>query len=100
MSSRGGFSLVEVTVALVVFEVGILGVLAMTLQAQRRSLQPQGWNQRPGRWSGWPTHFHSRVGVGPARLKLNRGCSAGRVRRTGSSPSRSKVAPAPVGPWA
>ncbi len=34
MRRRGGFSLVEVLVALVVFEVGILGVLAMTLQAQ------------------------------------------------------------------
>jgi len=33
--SRGGFSLVEVVVALVVFEVGILGVLAMILRAQR-----------------------------------------------------------------
>ena len=35
MRSRGGFSLVEVVVALVVFEVGILGVLAMILRAQR-----------------------------------------------------------------
>ncbi len=35
MRSRGGFSLVEVVVALVVFEVGLLGVLAMTLQAQK-----------------------------------------------------------------
>ena len=38
MRSRGGFSLVEVMVALVVFEVGILGVLAMTLQAQKTLL--------------------------------------------------------------
>ncbi len=38
MSSRGGFSLVEVMVALVVFEVGLLGVLAMTLQAQKTLL--------------------------------------------------------------
>ncbi len=38
MRGRGGFSLVEITVALVVFEVGILGVLAMTLQAQRTLL--------------------------------------------------------------
>jgi Tfp pilus assembly protein PilV len=35
MRGRIGFSLVEVLVALVVFEVGVLGVLAMTLQAQR-----------------------------------------------------------------
>ena len=42
MSSRGGFSLVEVTVALVVFEVGILGVLAMTLQAQKTLLAAAG----------------------------------------------------------
>ncbi len=38
MRSRGGFSLVEVLVALVVFEVGFLGALAMTLQAQRTLL--------------------------------------------------------------
>ena len=38
MRSRGGFSLVEVLVALVVFGVGLLGVLAMTLQAQRTVL--------------------------------------------------------------
>ncbi len=38
MRSRSGFSLVEVMVALVVFEVGLLGVLAMTLQAQRTLL--------------------------------------------------------------
>ncbi len=38
MRSRGGFSLVEVLVALVVFGVGLLGVLAMTLQAQRTFL--------------------------------------------------------------
>ena len=38
MSGRGGFSLVEVLVALVVLEVGILGVLAMTLQAQKTLL--------------------------------------------------------------
>ena len=38
MKSRGGFSLVEVLVALVVFEVGVLGVLAMTLQAQKTLL--------------------------------------------------------------
>ena len=42
MRSRGGFSLVEVTVALVVFEVGILGVLAMTLQAQKTLLAATG----------------------------------------------------------
>ncbi len=35
MRNRGGFSLAEVVVALVVFEVGFLGVLAMTLQAQK-----------------------------------------------------------------
>ena len=35
MRSRGGFSLVEVLVALIVFEVGLLGVLAMTFQAQK-----------------------------------------------------------------
>ena len=35
MRSRGGFSLVEVLIALVMFEVGLLGVLAMTLQAQK-----------------------------------------------------------------
>ena len=38
MSGRGGFSLVEVLVALVVLEVGILGVLAMPLQAQKTLL--------------------------------------------------------------
>ncbi len=38
MRSRGGFSLVEVMVALVVFEVGLLGVLAMILQAQKTLL--------------------------------------------------------------
>ncbi len=38
MRSRGGFSLVEVMIALVVFEVGLLGVLAMTLQAQKTLL--------------------------------------------------------------
>ncbi len=38
MRDRVGFSLVEVLVALVVFEVGVLGVLAMTLQAQRTFL--------------------------------------------------------------
>lgn len=38
MRSRAGFSLVEVLVALVVFEVGVLGVLAMTLQAQKTLL--------------------------------------------------------------
>ena len=38
MRSRGGFSLVEVLVALVVLEVGLLGVLAMTLQAQKTLL--------------------------------------------------------------
>ncbi len=36
--SRTGFSLVEVVVALVVFEVGVLGALAMTLQAQKTLL--------------------------------------------------------------
>ncbi len=36
--SRTGFSLVEVVVALVVFEVGVLGTLAMTLQAQKTLL--------------------------------------------------------------
>jgi len=36
--SRDGFSLVEVLVALVVFEVGLLGALAMTLQAQKTLL--------------------------------------------------------------
>ena len=38
MRSRVGFSLVEVLVALVVLEVGILGVWAMTLQAQKTLL--------------------------------------------------------------
>ena len=38
MRGRGGFSLVEVMVALVVFEVGLLGVLAMILQAQKTLL--------------------------------------------------------------
>ncbi len=38
MISRTGFSLVEVVVALVVFEVGVLGTLAMTLQAQKTLL--------------------------------------------------------------
>ena len=38
MRNRGGFSLVEVLVALVVLEVGLLGVLAMTLQAQKTLL--------------------------------------------------------------
>lgn len=38
MRSRGGFSLVEVVVALVVFEVGVLGVLAMTFEAQKTLL--------------------------------------------------------------
>ena len=38
MRSRAGFSLIEVMVALVVFEVGLLGVLAMTLQAQKTLL--------------------------------------------------------------
>ncbi len=38
MRSRGGFSLVEVLVALVVLEVGLLGALAMTLQAQKTLL--------------------------------------------------------------
>ncbi len=38
MRTRGGFSLVEVLIALVVFEVGFLGVLAMTLQAQKTLL--------------------------------------------------------------
>ena len=38
MRSRAGFSLVEVLVALVVLEVGVLGVLAMTLQAQKTLL--------------------------------------------------------------
>ena len=38
MRDRVGFSLVEVLVALVVFEVGVLGVLAMTLQAQKTLL--------------------------------------------------------------
>ena len=42
MSGRGGFSLVEVLVALVVLEVGILGVLAMTLQAQKTLLAAIG----------------------------------------------------------
>ncbi len=36
--SVGGFTLVEVMVALVVFEVGFLGVIAMTFQAQRTLL--------------------------------------------------------------
>ena len=38
MRGRGGFSLVEVLVALVVLEVGLLGALAMTLQAQKTLL--------------------------------------------------------------
>jgi len=38
VKGRGGFSLVEVLFALVVLEVGILGVLAMTLQAQKTLL--------------------------------------------------------------
>ena len=38
MRSRGGFSLVEVLVALVVLEVGLLGALSMTLQAQKTLL--------------------------------------------------------------
>ena len=38
MRNRGGFSLAEVVVALVVFEVGFLGVVSMTLQAQRTFL--------------------------------------------------------------
>ncbi len=38
MRTRGGFSLVEVLIALVVFDVGFLGVLAMTLQAQKTLL--------------------------------------------------------------
>ena len=38
MRSRGGFSLVEVLIALVVLEVGLLGVLAMTFQAQKTLL--------------------------------------------------------------
>ncbi len=38
MRTRVGFSLVEVLVALVVLEVGILGVWAMTLQAQKTLL--------------------------------------------------------------
>jgi len=37
-STSGGFSLVEVMVALVVFEVGFLGVVAMTLRAQNTLL--------------------------------------------------------------
>jgi hypothetical protein len=37
-STSGGFSLVEVLVALVVFEVGFLGVVAMTLRAQNTLL--------------------------------------------------------------
>ena len=32
---RGGFSLIEVMIALVVFVVGLLGAVGMTLQAQR-----------------------------------------------------------------
>jgi prepilin-type N-terminal cleavage/methylation domain-containing protein len=35
MMDRDGFSLVEVLVALVVLEVGLLGAVGMTLQAQR-----------------------------------------------------------------
>ena len=35
MTDRRGFSLVEVLVALVVLEVGMLGAVGMTLQAQR-----------------------------------------------------------------
>ncbi len=38
MRGRDGFSLVEIVVALVVFEVGILGVVTMTLQAQKTLL--------------------------------------------------------------
>ena len=35
MRDRVGFSLVEVLVALVILQVGVLGVVAMTLQAQK-----------------------------------------------------------------
>ena len=38
MRNRGGFSLVEVLIALVVLDMGLLGVLALTLQAQKTLL--------------------------------------------------------------
>ena len=73
MRSRGGFSLVEVLVALVVFEVGFLGVLSMTLQAQRTFLAAAALESAS--WAvEWVADSLSSAGWGgPGSMETDRG---------------------------
>ncbi len=73
MRGRIGFSLVEVLVALVVFEVGVLGVLAMTLQAQR-TLRAAAASESASRAVEWLADSLSSVAWrGPGSIETERG---------------------------
>ena len=71
--SWGGFTLVEVMVALVVFELGFLGVFTMTLQAQRTFLAAAALESTS--WAvEWVADSLSSAGWGgPGSMETDRG---------------------------
>ncbi len=73
MRDRIGFSLVEVLVALVILGVGVLGVLAMTLQAQRTLLAAEAL-ESASRAVEWLADSLSFAGWdGPGSIETERG---------------------------
>lgn len=73
MRGRGGFSLVEVVVAFVVFEVGILGVATMTLQAQK-TLRAAAALESASRAVEWLADSLSFAGWGgPGSIEIEQG---------------------------